>query len=163
MAPECETPGKVLTKSTLASAGLTAAGASLLATEYLTDIRAELGDGSERPLRENSGAWENSSVRDLLVELELDHLLYIFEREHISMDVLMDMSHEDLNGIGITAFGHRHRILRKVKELAHSGGAEPAMPVGVATASHVGTQLIELAHNDKDYIAVSEEVGGVVE
>ncbi len=104
------------------------------------------------------GAWENSSVKDLLVELELEHLLHIFEREHISMDVLMDMSHDDLNGIGITAFGHRHRILRKVKELAHNGGAEPAVPVGVATASHVGTQLIELAHSDKDYIAVSEEV-----
>ena len=97
-------------------------------------------------------------MKDLLVELELEHLLHIFEREHISMDVLMDMSHDDLSSIGITAFGHRHRILRKVKELAHNGGAEPAVPVGVATASHVGTQLIELAHNDKDYIAVSEEV-----
>ena len=46
---------KHLTKSTLASAGLTAAGASLLSTEYLKDTRAELGDGSERPLRETSG------------------------------------------------------------------------------------------------------------
>lgn len=104
------------------------------------------------------GAWENTSVRDLLVELELEHLLSIFEQEHISMDVLMDMSHDDLSSIGVTAFGHRHRILRKVKELAHSGGAQPAVPVGVATASHVGTQLIELPHSDKDYIAVSEEV-----
>ena len=52
---EAEEPSKQLTKSTLASTGLTAAGASLLATEYLKDVRAELGDGSERPLRENSG------------------------------------------------------------------------------------------------------------
>ena len=74
------------------------------------------------------------------------------------MDVLMDMSHDNLASIGITAFGHRHKILRKVKELAHTGGAEPAVPVGVATAKHIGTQLIELGHNDKDYIAVSEEV-----
>ena len=39
------------------------------------------------------------------------------------MDVLMDMTHEDLQSIGGTAFGDRHRILRSVKELAHSGGA----------------------------------------
>lgn len=104
--------------------------------------------------------WEKVSMKDFLVDLELEHLLPIFEREHITMDVLMDMSHDDLNSIEITAFGHRHRILRKVKELAHNGGAEPAVPLGVSTASHAGTQLIELPHSDKDYIAVSEEVRG---
>lgn len=57
--PESEVQSKLLTKSMLASTGLTAAGASLLATEYLKDIRAELGDGSERPLRENSGPYVN--------------------------------------------------------------------------------------------------------
>lgn len=44
-------------------------------------------------------------------------------RERITMDVLVDMTHEDLQSIGVTAFGDRHRILRSVKELAHSGGA----------------------------------------
>lgn len=77
------------------------------------------------------------------------------------MDVLMDMSHDDLSSISITAFGHRHRILHKIKELAHNGGAELAVPVGVSTASHVRMQLIELSHSDKDYMAVSEEVSKV--
>lgn len=104
------------------------------------------------------GAWANVSVKDFLTDLELEHLLHILEREQISMDVLMDMSHDDLSSVGVTAFGHRHRILRKVRELAHNGGAEPAVPVGVSTASHVGTRLIDLPHSDKDYIAVSEEV-----
>ena len=97
-------------------------------------------------------------MKDFLIALELEVLLPVLQKEHITMDVLVDMSHDDLSSVGITAFGHRHRILRKVKELAHNGGAEPAVPVGVATASHMGTQLIELAHSDKDYIAVSEEV-----
>ena len=35
---------------------------------------------------------------------------------------------------------------------------DPPDPVGVASAEHVGTQLIELLHTDKDFIAVSEEV-----
>ena len=62
-------------------------------------------------------------MEDFLSGLQLDHLHEIFRSEHITMDVLVDMMHEDLQSIGITAFGHRHRILRSVKELAHSGGA----------------------------------------
>lgn len=34
----------------------------------------------------------------------------------------------------------------------------PPDPVGVSSAEHTGTQLIELLHTDKDFIAVSEEV-----
>ena len=103
-------------------------------------------------------SWDSNSMEEFLTDLELEHLLLIFEREHITMDVLMDMSHVDLSSIGVTAFGHRHRIIRKAKELAHTGGANQAVPVGVSTASHVGTELIELPHTDRDYIAVSEEV-----
>ena len=34
----------------------------------------------------------------------------------ICRDVLMDMDHEELKEIGIHAFGHRHKILKAVKE-----------------------------------------------
>lgn len=34
----------------------------------------------------------------------------------ISWDVLLDMGHEELKEIGIHAFGHRHKILKAVKE-----------------------------------------------
>ena len=64
--------------------------------------------------------WENMSVEDFLSGLQLDHLHEIFRSEHITMDVLVDMTHEDLQSIGIIAFRHRHRILRSVKELAHT-------------------------------------------
>ena len=33
------------------------------------------------------------------------------------MDVLVDMTTEDLQTIRIAAFGHRHKILKKVKEM----------------------------------------------
>lgn len=152
-------------KSNIASKGLTAAGASLLASECLTDTRGEVkgvGDGSDRPLRDSSNraAWEDVSIEEFLSGIEFDHLyLPTFQREQITIDILVDMSHEDLQSIGVTAFGHRHRILKKVKELVHSGGPQPSEPVGVASAKHVGTRLIELSLTDKDFIAVSEEVG----
>ena len=119
-----------------------------------------VGDGSDRPLRDssNKAAWEDVSIEEFLSGVEFDHLLPMFQREQITIDILVDMSHEDLQSIGITAFGHRHRILRKVKELVHNGGAQPSEPVGVASAKHIGTRLIELSLTDKDFIAVSEEV-----
>lgn len=151
-------------KSGIAAKGLTAAGASLLANEYLPDTYGEskgVGDGSDRPPRDSSGkaAWESVSMDEFLSGMEFaDLYLPIFKQEQITIDILVDMTHEDLQSIGVSAFGHRHRILKKVKELVHNGGAKAAEPVGVASAKHMGTRLIELSLTDKDFIAVSEEV-----
>ena len=49
---------KKSTKSVIASKGLTAAGASLLASEYRDDdqgVGNRMGDGSDRPVRDGSG------------------------------------------------------------------------------------------------------------
>ena len=103
--------------------------------------------------------WEDITIHAFLTGLQLEDLyLETFDREHITMDVLIEMSHDDLVSVGITAFGHRHKIIKKVRELVHTGEVEPAEPVGVASAKHVGTQLIELSPSDKEFIAVSEEV-----
>ncbi len=48
------------TKVTEACKGLTAAGASLLASDYVdseTGVGNRRGDGSDRPIREQSGEW----------------------------------------------------------------------------------------------------------
>ena len=34
----------------------------------------------------------------------------------ITMDVLVDMGHEELKEVGIVAYGHRHKLLKAVKE-----------------------------------------------
>ena len=61
-------------------------------------------------------------MKDFLTNLQLEQLLEIFENEHITMDVLVEMTNDDLQSIGITAFGHRHKILKKLKELEQTGG-----------------------------------------
>lgn len=102
--------------------------------------------------------WEDISVQEFLSDLQLDLYYETFDREQITMDVLVEMTHDDLQSVGITAFGHRHKIIRKARELVHSGEVEPAEPVGVASAKHMGTQLIELSSSDREFIAVSDEV-----
>ena len=57
-------------------------------------------------------------MQDVLCSLSLEHLGELFEKEDITMDVLVDMTtSEDLQTIGVAAFGHRHKILKKVKEM----------------------------------------------
>ena len=151
-------------------------------------------------------------MEEFLGSVQLESLVELFQKEHITMDVLVEMSNEDLQSIGVTAFGHRHKILRKVKDLtctedpgepvtpihvhvyqqptmysvhvvlhvlyiihgtrlvavvmflsyitdsSPAPPPDPPEPVGVASAQHTGTQLIELLLTDKDFIAVSEEV-----
>lgn len=109
------------------------------------------------------GGWEGVSVQEFLASLQLEELYGLFEREHITMDVLVDMTQDDLQSVGVAAFGHRHRILKKVQELTQTGGAEPNEPVGVSAAvgasgSQPQNQVIPLSPLDKDYIAVAEEV-----
>jgi hypothetical protein len=42
-----------------------------------------------------------------------DERYFVFQ---ITWDVLLDMGHDELKEIGINAYGHRHKILKAVKE-----------------------------------------------
>ncbi|KAJ8959542.1 hypothetical protein NQ314_006279 [Rhamnusium bicolor] len=52
------------------------------------------------------------SIANFLASLNLEHLLDIFEREQITLDILAEMSHEDLKQIGISAYGFRHKLIK---------------------------------------------------
>ncbi|KXJ25343.1 Tankyrase-1 [Exaiptasia diaphana] len=81
---------------------------------------------------------------------------YLLEKgADISWDVLVDMGHEELKEIGIHAYGHRHKILKAVKEkLSGLGlGFGP-----FATTSLQGSVLQELTPVDKDYSSVADEI-----
>lgn len=60
------------------------------------------------------------SISSFLASICLEHLRDIFENEQISMDVLVEMGHDELKVIGITAYGHRHKILKRVEKLLNS-------------------------------------------
>ena len=40
----------------------------------------------------------------------------------ISVDILAEMGHEDLKQIGITAFGHRHKLIKGIEKLLSGNG-----------------------------------------
>ena len=57
-----------------------------------------------------------------LYSLGLDHLLELFEREQITLDILGEMGHEDLKQIGISAYGYRHKLLKGIEKLYSCSG-----------------------------------------
>jgi tankyrase len=88
------------------------------------------------------------AVVNFLTTLGLDHLKDTFEREQISLEILAEMTHEDLKGIGVVAYGHRHLLLKGVDKIRSSMGG--------------GTMLIELPRDDREFLAVDEEMHATI-
>ncbi|VDN03065.1 unnamed protein product [Thelazia callipaeda] len=69
---------------------------------------------------------EKFSVEEYLLSIGLNSLKNLFIKEQITMDVLVNMTHDDLKAIGISAFGTRFRLLKNInKFLRRSEGALP--------------------------------------
>ncbi len=65
----------------------------------------------------------NISMDIFLASLGLEELREIFDREHISLDILSETrGHEDLKQIGIRAFGHRHKLIKGLEKLRSGNG-----------------------------------------
>ena len=76
----------------------------------------------------------------------------LFEREHITLDILVEMTHNDLKDIGIAAYGERHRLLKCVERL-YKQAKDPWSNI-----PDRGSVFIELDSNDQEYRLVEDEV-----
>ena len=74
----------------------------------------------------------NMSLTTFLASLGLEQLREIFEREQISVDILSEMGHEDLKQIGISAFGHRHKLIKGIEKLLSGNGKLKTLANSVA-------------------------------
>ena len=92
----------------------------------------------------------DNSIRSFLKTNQIEQFAETFEKEHISVDILSEMTHRDLKDIGIQAYGDRHRIL---KAASFDSAGEPILEA----ASEDGTTLLELERSAKDFLSVSSE------
>ncbi|XP_073442034.1 poly [ADP-ribose] polymerase tankyrase-2 isoform X1 [Dendrobates tinctorius] len=100
------------------------------------------------------------SINQFLRNLGLEHLIEIFEREQITIDVLIEMGHKEFKEIGINAYGHRHKIIKGVERLV--SGQQGLNPYLTLNTSNSGTILIDLAPDDKEFLSVDEEMQSTV-
>ncbi|KAG8552328.1 hypothetical protein GDO81_004477 [Engystomops pustulosus] len=100
------------------------------------------------------------SINQFLRNLGLEHLIDIFEREQITLDVLIEMGHKEFKEIGINAYGHRHKIIKGVERLI--SGQQGLNPYLTINNSNSGTILIDLSPDDKEFLSVDEEMQSTV-
>ncbi|XP_072281308.1 poly [ADP-ribose] polymerase tankyrase-2 isoform X2 [Pyxicephalus adspersus] len=100
------------------------------------------------------------SINQFLRNLGLEHLIDIFEREQITLDVLIEMGHKEFKEIGINAYGHRHKIIKGVERLI--SGQQGLNHYLTLNTSGSGTILIDLAPDDKEFLSVDEEMQSTV-
>ncbi|XP_030629548.1 LOW QUALITY PROTEIN: poly [ADP-ribose] polymerase tankyrase-2-like [Chanos chanos] len=110
--------------------------------------------------KKEEGLGVDLSISQFLHNLGLEHLLEIFEREQITLDVLVEMGHKELKEIGINAYGHRHKIIKGVERLI--SGPQSLNPYLTLNTANSGTILIDLASDDKEFQSVEEEMQSTI-
>ncbi|XP_075989607.1 tankyrase [Anticarsia gemmatalis] len=104
--------------------------------------RGSLEDAAGRPA---SALSTSESLQTFLSSIGLEQLTTVLEREQITIDILSEMSHEDLRAVGVAAYGHRHRLLKAAR---HS--------LQAASEWYGGTTLVEVAPPTEEGCAESE-------
>lgn len=79
-------------------------------------------DGMEDDKSTTMSEYMDYSVSGFLAKLKLDHLIELFEREQITLEILTEMDHENLKQVGVTAYGYRHKILKGIAALRATTG-----------------------------------------
>lgn len=102
----------------------------------------------------------NMSIGALLASLGLEQLREVFDREQISVDILAEMGHEDLKQIGVSAYGHRHKIIKGIEKLV-SGNAPVIWQPPPSTSSQ-STVLVDIHREDPEFAAVEEEMQSTI-
>ncbi|KAK3589737.1 hypothetical protein CHS0354_021059 [Potamilus streckersoni] len=130
----------------------------------------QMGDGCiERTMAEGERTIESISVSVFLTSIGLEQLREVFDREQITMDILVEMGHDELKVIGINAYGHRHKILKGIEKLMSgkdltddSDIKTPRKVLGGQSYLPQGTVLIDLTPDDQEYISVEEQMQNTI-
>ncbi|KAL1436839.1 hypothetical protein MTO96_049239 [Rhipicephalus appendiculatus] len=158
--PQC--PPNMLGASPLSALSLEAleaeipAAMSLLSTQRAGHVRegSAVSEGAA-PLAEL--ATQNKEFMQFLTSIGLGHLCELFEKEMITIDILAEMGHEELKQIGVSAYGHRHKLMKGIEKLLTGRAiSSTLMP------NTTGTVLVDLSPDDKEYMAVEEELQATI-
>lgn len=64
----------------------------------------------------------NPTLALFMSNLKLEHLIEMFTKEQITLEILAEMGHEELKQVGVTAYGFRHKILKGIATLQSING-----------------------------------------
>uniref|UniRef100_A0A2K5F5V8 Poly [ADP-ribose] polymerase n=1 Tax=Aotus nancymaae TaxID=37293 RepID=A0A2K5F5V8_AOTNA len=126
----------------------------------LSSVVSSSGTEGASSLEKKEVPGVDFSITQFVRNLGLEHLMDIFEREQITLDVLVEMGHKELKEIGINAYGHRHKLIKGVERLI--SGQQGLNPYLTLNTCGSGTILIDLSPDDKEFQSVEEEMQSTV-
>ncbi|XP_045506072.1 poly [ADP-ribose] polymerase tankyrase [Colias croceus] len=123
----------------------------VMASNYWSEgSRGSLEDAAGRPA---SALSTSESLHTFLTSVGLEQLAPVLDREQITVDILSEMSHEDLRAVGVAAYGHRHRLLKAARHSLQSHNEW----YGGTTLVDV-TPSSECSSTDSEYCIVEREM-----
>lgn len=69
-----------------------------------------------------------------LKSLQLEHLAEIFRKQEVTLKMIPELTHDNLKDMGISKFGHRHKLLKVVSD---------SNPIVVLDESHDKDDIIQ--------------------
>ncbi|KAF7232320.1 hypothetical protein EG68_05324 [Paragonimus skrjabini miyazakii] len=95
-------------------------------------------------------AHSKLTVASFLTALDLQMYIELFDKEEVTMDILAEMTHAELKELGVTVYGHRHKILKGLQRWrmsATSFGISNGLPLPPSAVAHltVGMQNLSLS------------------
>ncbi|XP_059892389.1 poly [ADP-ribose] polymerase tankyrase-2-like isoform X2 [Gadus macrocephalus] len=150
-------PDAPMAASVVTATASPAAGSAASSFPEMTSLLLGEEGGALGPEKREAG---DISISQFLHNLGLEHLLDIFDREQISVDVLVEMGHRELKEIGINAYGHRHKIIKGVERIV--SGPQSLNPYLTLNTANSGTVLIDLASDDEEFQSVEAEMQSTV-
>uniref|UniRef100_I3RSE8 Poly [ADP-ribose] polymerase n=1 Tax=Drosophila buzzatii TaxID=7264 RepID=I3RSE8_DROBU len=125
-------------------------------TSRLSPAQGAEANGAESSSSEEllSDPESITNVSSFLSSQQLHHLIELFEREQITLDILAEMGHDDLKQVGVSAYGFRHKILKGIAQLRAT--------TGIGNNVNLCTLLVDLLPDDKEFVAVEEEMQATI-
>ena len=71
------------------------------------------------------------TTASFLKSLGLDHLVELFDKEQVTLDILVELGHEELKELGVVIYGQRHKIIKGIsryRSLISAATASTALP-----------------------------------
>nr|VZI37613.1 unnamed protein product [Spirometra erinaceieuropaei] len=66
------------------------------------------------PIASTSVTQPTLTTASFLTSIGLDHLVELFDKEQVTLDILAELGHEELKELGVTVYGQRHKIIKGV-------------------------------------------------
>jgi hypothetical protein len=104
-------------KNQYSSSSDLSSSSSLVSTQNDLYSLPEFGDGC-MDINSSDGGEKvvKLNLKEFLKLIDLEQFKNLFENEHVTLEILSEMSHKELKDLGIEAYGHRHKIIKGIEK-----------------------------------------------